>query len=116
MELFWKACCAAGPLRIDVENTASHEVVRVSLDQPFALIGRASQADVRLKHNQADRRHAFLQVIGGRVYCLDLGSATGTWWPEGARRSGWIDLGQALRIGPYLVRLEGIGGPPISGG
>jgi hypothetical protein len=51
--------------------------------------------------------HAFLQVIDGRLFALDLGSTDGLRWGEIPRRAGWVNRRQPLRIGRTTIRLVG---------
>ena len=102
-ELFLEACRATGPLHVRVEGLEQPGLQERILHQPFALIGRAVDADIRLEQDEVSRRHAYLQVLGGRLFCLDLCSRTGIRWGEEARQSGWGDLGQKLEIGPYRI-------------
>ncbi len=107
MDPFLKACEAAGPLELDVEGRDLRQSGRQIFDQPFALIGRDPRSDLPLVHEQISLRHAYLQIIAGRVFCIDLGSRTGTRWKEGRRRFGWLDRRQAIRVGPFRIRLRG---------
>ncbi len=72
---------------------------------PFLLIGRRATADLNLNHPQVSRRHAYLQAIAGRVFCIDLGSRTKTHWDdlEVGRPWGWLDPGQSIHVGPYRI-------------
>lgn len=98
------ACGAAGPLRLEVEAPdGSRELLTFS--QPFVLVGRASHNDLVLDDNEVAGRHAYLQVIGGQLFCVDLDSPDGTHWDGGPRWSGWLTPGQAVRIGPFRLRL-----------
>lgn len=103
LSLFHEACGALGPLHLEVagegEETRHH-----FLPQPFALIGRDARADVSLLHEQVSRRHVYLQVIAGRVFCVDLGSRFGIRWEKGNRLSGWIDGTRSVGIGPYRIK------------
>jgi pSer/pThr/pTyr-binding forkhead associated (FHA) protein len=105
MAQFLEACGGTGPLQLNVEYQASQESVRHLLHQPFVVIGRDGRADILLDHVQVSRCHAYLQLIGGRLFCVDLESRNGTHWEKGAKRSGWLDYNKALRIGPYWIRL-----------
>ena len=53
------------------------------------------------------QRHAYVQVVGGRVFCVDLGSRVGITWGQATEPSGWLALGQAIGVGPYQIRLDG---------
>ena len=110
MALFLQACGAAGPLRLGVEYPAGREALRRELGQPFLLVGREAEADLRLDDPAVSRRHAYLQVIAGHLFCLDLQSRTGVLWDGQPRCSGWLEPEGAVGIGPFAVRLLGLGG------
>jgi hypothetical protein len=81
--------------------------------QPFAILGRDPRADVRLAPPEVGRRHAYLQLINGRVFCTDLQSGTGTSWGGGPRQfAGWFDSPQELHVGPLRIRLAADDRPP----
>jgi pSer/pThr/pTyr-binding forkhead associated (FHA) protein len=107
MDLFLQACGASGPLQLHIEHQGRTEPVHQILHQPFALVGRDVRMDLPFEDEQVSRRHAYFQLIAGRLFCLDLRSRTGTHWERGPRRSGWLDYGQAVRIGPLWLRLLG---------
>jgi pSer/pThr/pTyr-binding forkhead associated (FHA) protein len=67
------------------------------------MIGRDLGNDLRLDHDQVSRRHAYLQMMAGRVFCIDLGSRTGLWWGKKTRSAGWLD--SPMFIGPYRLQL-----------
>ena len=106
MDHFLKACGAAGPLRLIVEKRGLPGAVRRSFSQPFVLIGRDSRADLFLDHPRVSRRHVSLQMIEGRVYCVDLASRTGTRWEDGPARSGWLERPSGICVGPFAIQLE----------
>jgi pSer/pThr/pTyr-binding forkhead associated (FHA) protein len=99
MNLFQHSCGATGPLRL---IGGAREW---SLPQPFAVIGRHPAADLVLDHPQVSRRHAYLQMIQGRLFCVDLGSRTGIQWNDGLPAAWrWLEPGETLRIGPFELR------------
>src|ERR1700722_2544626 len=79
--------------------------VELVVNGPFALIGRDESCVCRLNHADVSRRHAYLQAIFGRIFCVDLGSRNGTHWGDTPLRSGWLDLGVPIRIGPYQIEV-----------
>lgn len=113
MNYFQQSCRAAGPLRLICGGRGW------SFPQPFVVIGRDATADLVLDHPQVSRRHAYLQVIQGHLFCADLSSRTGIQRPDGRpAASGWIDPGEGLRIGPFEVRPladGGLGAAPFVG-
>jgi pSer/pThr/pTyr-binding forkhead associated (FHA) protein len=82
-----------------------------SVPMPFSLVGRDDACDVTLTDSEVNPRHAWLQVLGGRVFAIDLGSRTGLSWPGGATGSGWLEVGTPVRIGPFRLRLRS----PVAG-
>ena len=72
--------------------------------QPFLVVGRRAGSDLMLDHWLVSRRHAYLQLIEGRFFCVDLGSRTGTHGGDATERSGWLDPDRPIQIGPYSVR------------
>lgn len=108
LDHFWHAIGSAPPLRLLVWHRSRHGPIEHCLPRPFALIGRTSPADLILDHPQISRRHAFVQVIGRRAFCLDLGSRSALAWNGRSRRSGWIEPGQFVEVGPYRIGLPAL--------
>ena len=102
--LFREACGASDTLHLEIRSEVGESEHQL-LPQPFALIGRDERADIPLMHQQVSKRHAYLQVIAGRVFCVDLGSREGILWEGGVRPSGWMEGGSPIWIGPYRIRL-----------
>jgi pSer/pThr/pTyr-binding forkhead associated (FHA) protein len=104
MNLFLKACGADGPLLL---NVGGKDWV---FPRPFLVIGRDPRADFVLDHPDVSRRHAYLQLIDGHLFCFDLGSRTGIQWDDGGTtRAGWLDQHRGIRIGPYSIGLSVVG-------
>lgn len=102
---FLKACGASGPLRFHTENRERGQVMASTIPRPFVMIGRKPGVDLQLDDKRVSKRHAYLQVLGGRIFCIDLQSRTGTHGPAGPIQAAWLDSAQPLRIGPFLVQL-----------
>ncbi len=94
-----------GMFRLAVTGPDEPQPVQLGVNGPFALIGRDESCACRLDHADVSRRHAYLQAIFGRIFCIDLGSRTGTYWGDTPLRSGWLDPGVPVRIGPYQIEL-----------
>jgi pSer/pThr/pTyr-binding forkhead associated (FHA) protein len=90
-----------------VEDEVGAEVGRWAVPQPFVLVGRHPRLDLSLDAETVSQRHAYLQVLGGRVYCVDLGSRSGVAWGPATEPSGWLDPGRSIGVGPYRIRLGG---------
>jgi pSer/pThr/pTyr-binding forkhead associated (FHA) protein len=110
-ESFFEACGLNGPLELVVNQPGEAGRGRRCLfDQPFLLVGRDRRADLRLEETPVGRRHAYLQVIAGQLFCVDLDSRTGTHWEDGPRSSGWLAPGRVVRIGPFEIHRVRAGG------
>lgn len=105
MDPFRKACGAIGPLHFQLDGRNGVETGRRILDQPFALIGRDSRCDILLSGEEVSRRHAYVQFLGGTLFCVDLESRTGTHWDGHTRGHGWVYHDQVIRIGRHKLRL-----------
>jgi len=88
-----------------LERGTSGECYRCSLDQPFVVLGREVNKDVIVHDPRISRRHLYLQVLGGHVFCVDLNSRTGTHWPDGPRTAGWLQPRQSLQVGDSTLRI-----------
>ena len=105
IDRFLAACGLGGPLPLRVSCPGWREPVLRKLHQPFVVIGRDPRADLCLNAPEVSPCHAYLQVLAGSLFAVDLQSETGTRWPEGPARNGWLAGGQALRIGPFTVEV-----------
>ena len=104
LDEFAAECGLDQPFRVEVSLKGDGSTQVHEYRQPFLLIGRRAGSDLLLDHWLVSRRHAYLQLIEGRFYCVDLGSRTGTHGGDATERSGWVDPVRAIQIGPYSVR------------
>src|SRR5947209_20353598 len=91
LDQFLHDCGASGPLRLTVEHAGTSE--RYVFQQPFALVGSDPRADLRPPGGLLARRHAYLQVLGGRVVCVDLAGLPAEAKPDAGRRGGYPRYG-----------------------
>jgi anti-anti-sigma factor len=96
---------AVDGLRLLVSGREIKEPRLIELSQSFAVVGHSDGATVTLASSKVSYRHAYLQVIDGRMVCVDLGSKTGVFWGDVRRSSGWLSPAQSVRIGPYSLQL-----------
>jgi pSer/pThr/pTyr-binding forkhead associated (FHA) protein len=106
-EEFLQACGGRAPPQLDVEHRERGTRTRWALALPFALIGRDERADLRLDDERVSHRHAYLQMVAGQLWCVDLGSRTGLHADQGKLFAAPLLPGETLRIGPYSIRLAG---------
>ncbi len=106
LDQFLAECGLTDPFRVEVGLKGDPTTQIHEFRQPFLVIGRRAGSDMMLDHWLVSRRHAYLQLIEGRFFCVDLGSRTGTHGGDATERSGWLEPGRAIQIGPYFVRPE----------
>lgn len=109
-DLFWESCggidAYGNPNYLDltvIEEDSDSKSQSIRFSQPVVIIGRQEDCDLRLTRREVSRRHAYLQLIGGRWMCVDLGSGNGVRWPSGRHRYGWLEPGGQIGIGPYQI-------------
>jgi pSer/pThr/pTyr-binding forkhead associated (FHA) protein len=115
LDLFLEACGAKGPLDLRIEHPGTADPVRWVLHQPFALVGREYQADVSLRDKHVSPRHAYVQVLGGHVFCTDLRGTSDVADPEELGQSGWIPCGDWVDVGSVRVGLASGGEEDVTG-
>ena len=112
-DLFFEACGLTAPLELEWDDWETAETVRRKFNRPALLVGRNPRGDLTLDHPDVSKRHAYLQVIEGRLHAIDLESRDGIRWSGVPRRSGWIDRGRPMRLGPTAFRV--VGDAPVMG-
>ncbi|MEZ6055391.1 MAG: FHA domain-containing protein [Planctomycetaceae bacterium] len=107
-----RAIGISSPLRIRVDYPdGTHQ--ELELDRPCAVVGRGTGCDIFLNHETVSFRHAYLQVLAGRVACFDLFSINGVRIP-GETPTCWMTPGVPVQIGePKLTLLPGVWRPPL---
>src|SRR5215831_4151773 len=99
---FLGACGAGSPLQLTVQRGGDPALGHV-LHQPFVLLGEDAHPVSPGGGGLSPR--VYLQLVGGRVFCLSLGEG-GIPPGDGAMlRCGWLGPGQTLRVGGAAVQL-----------
>jgi DNA-binding NtrC family response regulator len=70
------------------------------------LLGKSSACDLCLTDPGVSRRHAALEIDGGRLRVTDLGSTNGTVVDNVSIREAHLEGGETLRIGGTQLRVE----------
>ena len=106
LDLLNGAVHSVGGVRLEIVETGSAKPATFfDFTAPFALVGRSNRCHIQLPDSRVSFRHTYLQNFGGRVFCVDLNSRTGTNWDGKRLRFGWLSLEQGPQIGPYQIRL-----------
>ena len=102
---FLEACGASGPLRLEWDDWETGRPVARDFERPAVLVGRNPRADLVLGHPLVGLRHAYLQLVEGRLFATDLGSREGLHWGGVPRRGGWIDRSRPVQVGVTTIRV-----------
>jgi len=105
-KVFLTSCGLAEAPVLLVNRVGEMRARRYQLKYPFAVVGAHPRATLQLIDPEVQRKHAFLQIIAGNLFCLALGSQAGTHWPDGPRPAGWLQPGEPVTIGPFQIRLD----------
>jgi hypothetical protein len=105
LELFLKNCGADQPGAEFLLRADGHPPPFSLSRQPFALIGSDARNSFPLADRSVNPRHAYVQMIAGNAFCVDLASFTGVTWPEGRRTAHWLELDRPVRLGEVTLRL-----------
>ena len=95
---FLEACGANGPVRREWDDWETGKPVARDFERPAVPVGRNPHADLVLGHPLVGQRHAYLQLVEGRLFAIDLGSREGLRWGGVARR-GAVDRPQPAGAG-----------------
>jgi pSer/pThr/pTyr-binding forkhead associated (FHA) protein len=94
------------PTKVQVVQ-GSNTGITVPLSEAPILIGRGSDAAIRLDDDYVSTRHARIAASGDQWYIEDLGSTNGTYL--GSQRlthPAEIGIGSQIRIGKTIVELK----------
>jgi pSer/pThr/pTyr-binding forkhead associated (FHA) protein len=95
-----------GDLELRIAREGETSLERRVFSQPFVLVGSHPSNDFCVRDDAVSKRHAYLQVIQGALFCFDLGSRAGLRWGQTPEPYGWLAPGRCLHIGPYRLWLS----------
>ena len=107
MSGFSVAAGLSEPLRITYSHRTTGITGSGKLAEPFVFFGRHLQNAVRLNDPSVSKRHAYVQILDGCPFAVDLGSRTGIRIAGHQTAQGWVDLGQTLEVGDYDIQFTG---------
>src|SRR5262245_55633968 len=102
---------AGGPLWADgdmmfrVSGSGAGPDRLVKVRHPYALLGRAADADIALDDRAVSARHAYLHLDPRGVYAVDLVTRTGTRINGAPRMVGWLRPGDWVEVAGRRVEL-----------
>jgi hypothetical protein len=111
MRIFLDACGLSSALTLECDDPGLPATASICHEHglPFVIVGRDPRSDFRLNDPLISRRHAYLQVIAGRLFCIDLDSRLQIRW-EGADNpmtKGWLEQEHFVWLGRYRLRWRG---------
>jgi hypothetical protein len=107
-----RSCGQTQPISLSVTSAQEKKLSKFVIDKPFAFIGRHAGCDLCLPHADVTKQHLYLQVLDGRLFCVDQASRSGVSWKDKQRLYGWLDVGQWVEVGPFRITLLNRVGEP----
>ncbi len=109
--IFLDACGLSSALTLECDDPGLPAASSICHEHglPFVIVGRDPRSDFHLNDPLISRRHAYLQVIAGRIFCIDLESRSRIRW-EGADHPAtkrWLEQDQFIWLGRYRLRWRG---------
>lgn len=92
-------------LALEIEGPIDEGRRTILIARPFAVIGRAPGADLRIEDGEVGSRHAYMIADHRGVFVVDLASRTGTRFDGAPARSGWLSVGDSIEIAGRTIRL-----------
>jgi len=105
---FRSACGVSSNVVVTVRHREwkQNEPVRHTIGHPSVLIGRDVRCDIALRDPIVSYRHTYLQLLDGQLLCFDLASRSGTFCRSDRHRSGPLELGEEIFIGPFSLTIS----------
>jgi pSer/pThr/pTyr-binding forkhead associated (FHA) protein len=98
---FSAACGLDGPLGLEVFAPGGPR--RHTFASPWVVLGAGARVTLPLSDPALSQRHAYLQVLEGGLFALDLGSRAGIAVGGERRVAGWLGGDRRLSVGPFQV-------------
>lgn|GEM_PF-1772249 len=98
-----------GEFLLRVQGSGPRPAQTLRIARPFALIGHAPDADIRINDRGVSAQHAYLHLDHRGLYVIDLLSRGGTQLPNSNEMAGWLTPGDWVEIAGRrieLVRIE----------
>ena len=89
----------------------SGDKLEFDLSKPRTIIGRKKDCQIRIPLSEVSRNHLALEIKGGRLLVVDLGSANGTYVNNQRVSEQELAAGDHLIIGPVVFTVQ-INGQP----
>src|SRR5689334_22305320 len=89
---------AEGDMMFRVGGLGAEPDRLIKVRRPFALVGRAADADLTIDDRAVSARHAYLHLDPRGVYAVDLVTRTGTRINGSGRMVGWLRPGDWVEI------------------
>src|SRR5262249_9627352 len=90
------------PLRLILQATGS----ALELTRPVMVLGRHSEADIRLPLPDVSRRHCQLSYVNGAWHVRDLKSLNGTFLNDKPIEEALLCHGDRLRVGGFTFGVD----------
>ena len=90
MDAFFEDCGGREPLRVELWPQGGGVSVTAEFRKPYVLVGRGRGADMGIDNDDTALRQLYLQLLGGRLYAVQLSEEHPTARGDELWRSGWV--------------------------
>jgi hypothetical protein len=101
---FRLSCAAMGSVELEITGPGESQTERRTIIHPSILLGGDARNDVQFHGSEIKPHHAYLQVIGGRVFYVSLARDRDTPGNRAAH-CGWLVPERPFQVGEYSIRL-----------
>ena len=90
MDAFSEDCGGREPIRVELWPQEGGVSVTAEFRKPYVLVGRGPGADMGVDNEAAAWRQLYLQLLGGRLYAVQLSEEHPTLRGDESWRDGWV--------------------------
>ena len=114
MDAFFEDCGGREPLRVELWPQGGGVSVTAEFRKPYVLVGRGRGADMGVDNDDTALRQLYFQLLGGRLYAVQLSDEYPTARGDQLWRSGWVSPDD--RFGVHRTNLRVMNPDQGSGG
>ena len=105
MDAFFEDCGGREPVRVELWPQGGGVSVTVEFRKPYVLVGRGQGADMGVDNDDTAPRQLYLQLLGGRLYAVQLSEEHPTLQNNQLWRSGWVSPDDHFGIHETTLRV-----------
>lgn len=104
VERFFAACQGLEPIAVEVIHRDGDNAVLTRFDKPYFVVGSAPGADLGQDDASLAPRQLYCQMIGGRLFAIQLAEDTSTLVRDDHWRAGWVAPDDVFEFQNFKLR------------